>query len=338
MYSFKQSIILTTCSLVFLFGCESDGAFSAGGNDKQPAIGEAKLFQIDVTPKSADTSLPVQYTAIGKYDDGSEADITGLVDWSTVTPLVANFSPEGLAKPETIGETKITANLDGITSDEVSLTVRPSMVCGHQLGQFLNTETNGGINDTDLNNAAGNCLKVREVVDPIDSKTKWFSSTPSDVVMAELGYTAQHNATNSGDSYAYDWGNRVPTGRFALFRQDGENVSRPGEGNDAGAGVGGQYDRWCQKLSGLNFAGQSNWRRATIDELVALNTSRNGVDFGWPNNLGYSSSTLFGDEPFSDHYRMLYIESELPDDFAACHSPLTLAASAHYASCVSEPE
>ncbi|WCE28776.1 hypothetical protein [Vibrio sp. SCSIO 43137] len=338
MYFSNKSAFLLTFSVMVLFGCESEGVFTAGENIKQPASSAAKLFYIDVTPRTTLTSFPVQYTAIGKYDDGTEADISGLVNWNMVTPNVASFTPEGLARPKGVGVTKITANLDGITSDEVSLTVRQSMVCGHQLGNFLDTGPNGGINDTDLNNAAGNCLKIREVVDPDDNKTKWFTSTPSDVVMAELGYIEQHNATNSGDSYAFDWQNTNPTGRFALFRQDGENVTLPGDGNDADAGVGGQYDRWCKKLSALNFAGQSNWRRATIEELFALNVTRNGVDFGWPNDPGYFSATLFGEAPLQDHYRILYIELDLPDDFAVCNSPAANAASAHYASCVSKLE
>ena len=137
--------------------------------------------------------------------------------------------------------------------------------------------------------------------------------------------------TNSGDTYASTYtedGSYGPIdGVFAKFRQDGNGVIDPGEGNDAHAGVDGQFDRWCQKLASLNFAGKNDWHRPTKDELVGL-YSYVGESLwdalGWPTYHYYWSLTVNGSNYSS--VRLIYgtVNSYIPDY-------------EYYASCVSNP-
>lgn len=144
-----------------------------------------------------------------------------------------------------------------------------------------------GLNDSDLFNAAGGCLKVAT-----DVHGNWFTSSPSMEVMNGLSYSLDRSESNTGDSYgeSRSYGS---IGYIAHFTQTGEGVNNPGEGSDVG--VNGQFDRWCQKLASLNFGGKSNWRRPTGPELLAFSlqfdSASDGVKaIGWPEGFHYTST------------------------------------------------
>jgi len=63
-----------------------------------------------------------QYMAIGAYSDGSTANITGDVTWTSSDSATASIDAVGLARAKAEGDTAITATLDGI-SGSASLTV-----------------------------------------------------------------------------------------------------------------------------------------------------------------------------------------------------------------------
>ncbi len=65
-----------------------------------------------------------QFTATGNYSDGSKADVTGSVVWTTANPAVATVNPSGLATAVAAGSTTVTASLSGITGS-ATLTVTP---------------------------------------------------------------------------------------------------------------------------------------------------------------------------------------------------------------------
>ncbi|EJE8675975.1 Ig-like domain-containing protein [Vibrio parahaemolyticus] len=156
----------------------------------------------------------------------------------------------------------------------------------------------GALNDTNKHNATGNCLKVNT-----DAGGNWFTSSPSLTVMNNLGYTIDNSSQNTNKTYSgvvYEDGTDGPTyglsggfkdGPFVQFRQDGKSVIDPSSGGD---GTNGQFDRWCQHLASMNFAGRSTWRRPTISELGDLYATAHGRmydAFGWPTfNLYWSSS------------------------------------------------
>ncbi|GLR73557.1 DUF1566 domain-containing protein [Aliivibrio sifiae] len=291
----KHILCLWAFVSLMLVGCNNGDADLLG---KPPtSVTEAKLYEINISPDSSEFYVPTQYVAIGKYDDGSEVDISTKVQWSTVTAGIVTIDETGLASPLSVGHTQITAFFNGITSDEASLNIISSMVCGHQVSQPIGKNIGGGIDDKDgFNVVTGACLKVREIIDPTDGNTKWFTSTPSLALMGDLGYSSDPTSDNSGDTYSssainesWEFGlvpGNNPASAFITFSMDGE-------------GMYGQLGRWCKKLSVINFSGKSNWRIATSEELVSLyeyeNPNRENKlfnEFGWPVRYPYWSSTF----------------------------------------------
>jgi len=65
----------------------------------------------------------VQLTSTATYSDGTIVDITGQATWNSSDTDVATINAEGLATGEGAGTAEITATLDGVTSDPVTLTV-----------------------------------------------------------------------------------------------------------------------------------------------------------------------------------------------------------------------
>jgi uncharacterized protein YjdB len=84
------------------------------------------LTSIAVTPASP-ANLAVgatqQFVATGTYSDGSTADISSQVTWTSTTANVATISTLGLATGVASGTTGITASLSQITSTAITLTV-----------------------------------------------------------------------------------------------------------------------------------------------------------------------------------------------------------------------
>lgn len=82
------------------------------------------LQSISVAP--ADTSIPVastqQYTATGTFLDGSTADITSQVTWTSSESLVATIDDAGLASAASEGTTTISAT-SGVVAGSTILTV-----------------------------------------------------------------------------------------------------------------------------------------------------------------------------------------------------------------------
>ncbi|HBB9961188.1 TPA: Ig-like domain-containing protein, partial [Vibrio parahaemolyticus] len=264
----------------------------------------AALESIEVSPNPIEVGVGEtgMLTATGYYSDGTTPDITSLVDWTGQDTAIATVE-SGTVTGVSEGSTSTIAALDDgygttISSEATTLNVilAPIVIpiCG------------GAIDDTDPTNATGNCLKVAT-----DNDGNWFSSTPSIAVMNALGYSEDPTSTNSGDTYASTYtesGSYGPTdGEFATFTQqginsEGEAVVEPGDGDDANAGVDGQFDRWCQKLSELEFGGKTTWRRPTkleLNDFLQKYKDEGAEDGlwsarGWPTAGFYMSSTVSG--------------------------------------------
>jgi uncharacterized protein YjdB len=56
-----------------------------------------------------------QFAATATYSDGSKADVTGSVAWTTASPAVATINASGLATAVAAGSTAVTASLNGVT-------------------------------------------------------------------------------------------------------------------------------------------------------------------------------------------------------------------------------
>ncbi|MBS9848131.1 hypothetical protein [Vibrio alginolyticus] len=141
------------------------------------------------------------------------------------------------------------------------------------------------LNDNDSSNAADACLKVREVVDSVNGKVMRFTSSPSLVLMNQLGYKLG-TSNDDGDIYhstvTVSLSPFAPKGTWSLFTNIGSETS--------------MAERWCKKLSDIKFLGTQNWSLPQEDELKNLfsyeNIDNEGMykRLGWPTNMGYITS------------------------------------------------
>ena len=85
-----------------------------------------ELSSVVVTP-AAPVTLAIgasqQYQVSGINWDGSTADISSQVTWTSDTPTAATISSTGLATAVGVGTTNITATVSGITSRAITLNV-----------------------------------------------------------------------------------------------------------------------------------------------------------------------------------------------------------------------
>jgi len=84
-----------------------------------PSLSTITIAPLDETiPQYID----LQYSAMGIYTDGSSIDITNDVLWSSTSETIATIDPTGLATGVSVGDTTISATLDGISAS-TTLTV-----------------------------------------------------------------------------------------------------------------------------------------------------------------------------------------------------------------------
>lgn len=106
-----------------LSGCGSGGAIGGGGNGSgQPVLSSLQISPANV---SIAAGLTQNFTAKGKFSDGSTRDMTGSVTWASSSPSVASINVSGtpgLAKGLVPGSSTITASSGGI-SGTTTLTV-----------------------------------------------------------------------------------------------------------------------------------------------------------------------------------------------------------------------
>lgn len=87
------------------------------------------LSSIAITPVSPDNSTNLKigstqrFIATGTYSDGSTANISSVVSWTSSDTAVATIDSDGLATGVAAGNTNITAARSGVTSPAVTLTV-----------------------------------------------------------------------------------------------------------------------------------------------------------------------------------------------------------------------
>lgn len=121
-----RSTVLLTILSILLAACGGGGG---GGSDAEFIDDRVLLENIRVA--SATSSLAVgqaqTYNATGEYSDGSEQNLTSSVSWSSSATNVASIDAAGLVSAVSIGESTITASLDGV-SGSASLTVTEPVV------------------------------------------------------------------------------------------------------------------------------------------------------------------------------------------------------------------
>jgi hypothetical protein len=115
-----------------------------GSGNTEPAT----LLSITVDPASASIGVTgtQQFTAMGQYDNGSTADITDGVTWSTEDSGIATISASGLATGVAAGNTSVSATLGSIGGTaSLSVTDSPPPSSGTAISvQSITYVTSGG--------------------------------------------------------------------------------------------------------------------------------------------------------------------------------------------------
>ena len=97
-------------------------------------VTDAVLSSIQINP--AEKSLPAgveeQFTATGIYSDSSTTDITDSVAWQTGSTSIATIDGNGLLSGVSVGQTTVTAMLDGVT-ELTNVTVTDALLTGLQI-------------------------------------------------------------------------------------------------------------------------------------------------------------------------------------------------------------
>ncbi|SRR6266498_201471 len=119
------------CSGLVLLVTFSVGCGGGSGSAGSPPPPEVVLQTITVTPANSTVELGInrQYSAKGKYSDGSSKDLTGSAQWTSTSPAVATVDSMGNAVTKTTGNTTIQAAVNSVAGS-TSLTVT---VPGHSL-------------------------------------------------------------------------------------------------------------------------------------------------------------------------------------------------------------
>ncbi|MEW5248434.1 Ig-like domain-containing protein [Microbulbifer sp. 2201CG32-9] len=118
---------------VILSACGGSGGSNGSDTTPTPEPEEPTLVSIQVSPAQdassdgAGVSVKVgdrlQFTAQGSYSDGSTADITDSVDWSSDATAIASVDSQGNVTAVSAGKAAVSASQDGITSNTVMVTV-----------------------------------------------------------------------------------------------------------------------------------------------------------------------------------------------------------------------
>ena len=121
MYKKFYGFMLMAFASLMLNGCNSEGAFN--GDPTPPPEVVKELVSIEVTPLKSTVikGNSVQLTAKGTYSDGNEVDVTSSVTWTSSNPNKVKVTTDGLAKAITPGAVTISAEMEGITSNTVSV-------------------------------------------------------------------------------------------------------------------------------------------------------------------------------------------------------------------------
>jgi uncharacterized protein YjdB len=148
---------------------------------KIASAGDLVSLSLSPAASSVPVNTTVQFTATGTYADGTSADITKFVSWKSSTISLATINASGLATGVSVGVTKISASLSGVSQSTTLTVTAPTIASiavtpvGLTLGiginqQFTATATYSDGSSSDL--AAG---------------VTWASSSPAVATIVNSG-------------------------------------------------------------------------------------------------------------------------------------------------------
>ncbi len=216
-------------------------------------------------------------SAIGYFSDGTTQMITEQVSWDIPPSPLFDYTEsthtiQAFELQGSVGTTATIENQDGeLLIQSGNIRIKEGII-------VCNT-----VNDTDLNNATGPCLKVIELDDNAEKFSDKLKSgmqltaAPSENVLKMLHYSENPDEDNVGRTFARiitESGKDGPAnGRFGAFTMDGDG-SR-------------QAERYCNMLNDINFNYRDNWQLPDnmyiLDDLQkVLHYNGMWINFGWP--------------------------------------------------------
>lgn len=174
---FRFRLISITLPIVFLSvtGCGSSSLVTF----------TKSLSSISITPGSASIAINATepFTATGNYNDGSTANLTSSVVWTSSNPATATVSEGGVAAGVSAGSTTITATMSGVTGS-AALTVTAAAV----------TVTSISVSPSTASVAAGatqqftaNAIYSNGTTSALTSSVTWTSSNTAVATISSAG-------------------------------------------------------------------------------------------------------------------------------------------------------
>ena len=146
-------------------------------------VSDAVITAIQVTPSLVNVAKgqTQRLVATATYSDGTSSDVTDSVTWTPADTATATVSPAGLFSAVTVGNTTLTANKNGVTSDAVDVDV--------------------------CSNLAGPCIDIFDI-----GNGKLFTNSPSAAYLDHIGVSAigetfyeSGEYGSASEFYIYTW-------------------------------------------------------------------------------------------------------------------------------------
>ncbi|WP_434565594.1 Ig-like domain-containing protein (plasmid) [Vibrio chagasii] len=155
-------------------------------------VTNAVITAITVTPSqlSVANGQTQPLLATATYSDGTSADVSSSVTWTSNDPQTATVTPTGLLSGNAVADTTVEAFKDGVTSNTVDVEVT-AYTCGWTRGQCV-----------DLFDTGSGTL---------------FTNSPSKTFLDSIGGSAN-------DGFTQEIGTSGPTGDFHLFYWNNANL------------------------------------------------------------------------------------------------------------------
>ncbi|WP_063669779.1 beta strand repeat-containing protein [Aliivibrio fischeri] len=179
-------------TVISLFGCNAEDAFSVPSKSDDNSGKVLVSIQISPVTKlnfgrsdlqiAKGNKLPL--VAIGTYSDGSSEDVTNKADWSSLEPLFVSVSSVGVTRGESEGQSRITASIGDIISNELIILVNPAEVVSIQITPPMK---NIAVGSSQQYEARATYTDGTSAVINSNDKVEWFVSGGKKVSMAPTG-------------------------------------------------------------------------------------------------------------------------------------------------------
>ena len=93
------------------------------------------MTSIQVTPSRVDMAIgqTQQLTATAIFNNGTSSDVSSSVTWVSDNPVIASVTPTGSLTADNVGSTTLTASMDGVTSNAVTVNVSAPVMTSIQV-------------------------------------------------------------------------------------------------------------------------------------------------------------------------------------------------------------